>query len=117
MKQIILVEDDPAITDTLRLFIQAMGFELTAYRDGNAILSGLKTLPDLFLLDKQLPGIDGLDICRFLKSKKETQNIPVVIMSASPSVIPLSKLAGADEVIIKPYELIEMRELLFKFIQ
>jgi DNA-binding response OmpR family regulator len=116
MKRIVVVEDDPAITDTLEFFFMPIGYQLMSYRNGDAIISGLDFTPDLFLLDRQLSGIDGLDLCRFIKSNKSTKNIPVIIMSASPEVIPLSKSAGADDVIIKPYELVQMRSLISKYL-
>lgn len=116
MKQIILVEDDPAICDGLSIFFETMGIKTTVYHNGNNILAGSYELPDLFLLDKQLSGVDGLDICQYLKSKPESKDIPVIMMSASPSVIKLGKVAGADDVIIKPYKLTDMQSLLSKYL-
>ena len=60
-------------------------------------------LPDLFLLDKQLAGADGTDICRFLKGQQKTKNIPVVMISANPGIKEISVDAGADAFIEKPF--------------
>ena len=69
------------------------------------------TLPDLFLIDKQLSGYDGLDICRHLKNQAHTKNIPVIMISASPNIGALSKEAGADAYIEKPFEVKDLLRL------
>ncbi len=116
MKHVILVEDDPAIRDSLSLFFERSNIELTVYHNGDSILSGDYTPPDLFLLDKQLSGVDGLDICRYIKSQEATKNIPVIMMSASPSVIPLAAASGADDVLVKPYALADIRNVMSRYL-
>lgn len=63
------------------------------------------TVSDLYILDKQLSGIDGLDLCRMLKNRDETRHVPVIILSASPNINELANAAGADAVVEKPFEL------------
>ena len=62
LKKIILIEDDAAILDTMRWMFGPPEFELITFSNGNKIIDGLFDTPDLFIIDKQLPGIDGLDI-------------------------------------------------------
>jgi DNA-binding response OmpR family regulator len=69
-------------------------------------------LPDLFLLDRQLSGVDGLDVCRFLKSQEETKHIPVIIISATSNVVRHALQAGADDVIEKPFLIAELRKMI-----
>jgi DNA-binding response OmpR family regulator len=116
MKHIILVEDDPAIRDSLSVLFESMDIKLSVYPNGETILAGEYVLPDLFLLDKQLSGVDGLDICRYIKKKENTKNIPVVMISANPCVVQLASAAGADEVIIKPYKLADIRKITSKYL-
>jgi DNA-binding response OmpR family regulator len=116
MKHVILVEDDPAIRDSLSIFFESKAIKLTTYHNGEAILSGDYVTPDLFLLDKQLSGVDGLEICRFLKSKEETRHVPVIMMSASPSVINQAALVAADDVLIKPYTLAQIQSILSEYL-
>ena len=80
-------------------------------KNGEDLLKNKFTLPDVFLIDKQLSGYDGLDICRHLKNKGRTKNIPVIMISASPNIGSLSKEAGADAFIEKPFEIKDLLRL------
>jgi DNA-binding response OmpR family regulator len=104
-KRILIVEDDESIQDVLRIILQHAGYEVVSHPDGKAIMLDNFEKPDLFLLDKQLGGIDGLDICRYLKTNQFTKNIPVVMISANPQIASLSKLAGANGYIEKPFNM------------
>jgi DNA-binding response OmpR family regulator len=114
MKKIILVEDDPSIREIFGLVFEAPEYSLISYDNGDILLKNDYEVPDLFILDRQLPGLDGLDICRHLKSSQRSRNVPVVIMSASPNIVALSKLAEADDVLIKPYPLAALRAIVRK---
>ncbi|MEX6689774.1 response regulator [Danxiaibacter flavus] len=115
MKKIIIIEDDPAIQDAASLIFKKTDYDVTIYRDGNDILSGLFDVPDIFIIDKQLPGVDGLEICKYLKRHEPTKNIPVIIMSASPSIDKTSRSAGADDFMEKPYSIKHLRGLVEKY--
>ena len=67
MKRIIIVDDDPAIQDAFRLILERTDYSVTVYSNGQALLEGNFTLPDLVILDKQLSGADGLAVCRALR--------------------------------------------------
>jgi DNA-binding response OmpR family regulator len=71
-------------------------------------------LPDLFIIDKQLSGVDGLDICAHLKTRQLTAQVPVIMVSASPSVEALAKKAGADDFLEKPFNRKEILKLVRK---
>ncbi len=87
MKGKILVADDAAsIRDIFRIILLKEGYEPELKEDANDLLIGKFNAPDLFLIDKLLSGMDGLDICRFLKSNIATKNIPVVMISALPDI-------------------------------
>lgn len=116
MKHIILIEDDLAIIDSLSIFFETVGIRMTAYESGDKILAEDYEYPDLFLIDKQLSGMNGLDVCRYLKSGERTREIPVIMISASSDIIDLSKTAGADEVILKPYELSDVLTIISKYV-
>jgi DNA-binding response OmpR family regulator len=111
MKKIIFAGGDPTIQDVISLIFEGQ-YDVTVYSDGEALLKNEFVLPDLFLLDKQLSGIDGLDICRFLKSQDSTKNVPVIIISANPKIYELAKSAGADAAIEKPFPIKELRDLI-----
>ena len=116
MKKLIFVDDDPAIQDIVRIVFKDI-YELTIFSDGESLMSNNFEKPDVFLLDKHISGLDGLDICRFLKSQTETGLIPVIIISASPDIARLAKLAGADDVIEKPFKLSELSSKIAQYMQ
>ena len=92
------------------IFAQA-GYDADIHSDGEALLSGDYQLPNLFILDKQLPGVDGLDICRYLKAESRSKNLPVIILSASLNLERMALAAGADDFQEKPFR---MHDLLDK---
>ena len=103
MKKILITEDDPALQEIFRMILEKEGYEVLIQSNGDSILQNQFMLPDLFLLDKQLAGMDGTDLCRFLKSQQKTKNIPVIMISANPGIKEMSKQAGADAYIEKPF--------------
>ena len=116
MKRIVLVDDDLAILDAIPLIFDPAEYLLEIYPDGNAIINKQCTDADLFILDKQLSGVDGIDLCRFLKSQEETKSIPVLIVSASPNIERMARLAGADAILEKPFSVKALREVIEKFV-
>lgn len=113
MKKLIIIDDDPSILDVLRLVL-GESYQVTTYPDGSPILNGTFDLPDLFVLDKQLSGTDGLDLCRLLKQGDDTHHIPVIIISATPGIQAMAAAAGADDVLEKPFRVKALRECIAK---
>jgi DNA-binding response OmpR family regulator len=101
-KKIFIIEDDESIQTMLKLLFEKAGYEIEVSPDGQSIYQE-RDWPDLFLLDKQLTGYDGLDICKYLKSKEQTRMIPVIMLSATPGVGTLAMQAGADDFMEKPF--------------
>jgi DNA-binding response OmpR family regulator len=101
-KKIFLIEDDESVQEILTMLFEKAGYELEISPDGQIVYNTV-TWPDLFLLDKQLNGSDGLDICKYLKSNDATREIPVIMFSATPGVEPLAINAGADCFMEKPF--------------
>ncbi len=111
-KHIILTDDDPGVQDAFRTALERAGYHVTVFANGNSLLEGRFEVPDIFLLDKQLSGVDGLDICRHLKSTPATANIPVIMLSATPQIDRLAKSAGADGFLEKPFRMRQLTELI-----
>ena len=107
-RRVLVVEDEPTIAKTLRLALEAEGFEVETAEDG---LQAIKTVrndpPDLILLDVMLPKFDGFKVCRLLKFDRNTGHIPIVLSSARSSEADLERgrKAGADEYVAKPFDL------------
>ncbi len=80
---ILVVDDTPTNVHLLERVLKKEGFEVRTAAHGEAALHAVgNALPDLILLDINMPGIDGFEVCRRLKEKTETRNIPVILMSA-----------------------------------
>ena len=115
-KKILIADDDPGIQDILTIIFERAGFEVEIKKNGEDLLNNKFTMPDLFLVDKQLSGYNGLDICRYLKSQRHTKNIPVVMISASPDIGRSSREAGADAYIEKPFEITNLVDLVNSYV-
>ncbi|MBL4865379.1 MAG: response regulator [Pseudomonadales bacterium] len=105
-QQIVVVEDEPDILEVLSYNLKREGFEVTTSLDGAKGLDLIQQkMPDLALLDLMLPGMDGLDICRHLKSNAHTRHIPIIMVTAKgeESDVVLGLGIGADDYIAKPF--------------
>jgi DNA-binding response OmpR family regulator len=116
MKRILIVDDDPGVQDAYKFIFNRDKYEVAIYANGTEIFKNNYLLPDLFILDKQLSGIDGLDICSFLKKQNETKNIPVIMLSASPNLGKFAKSAGADNTLEKPFHIKELRAMVERYL-
>ncbi len=109
MTRIMLVDDEPLITDSLSYSLRREGFDVKAVGDGAIALQEiLAFLPDLVVLDIMLPGMSGLEICRRLRAQSA---IPVIMLTARGEEIDrvLGLEVGADDYLPKPFS---FRELL-----
>lgn len=105
------VEDDPAIREIELYALRSAGFEARGFEEGTAFLRALQTEhPRLILLDVMLPGPDGLELLRRLRSQKEYAHIPVIMATAKGSEY--DKIhgldTGADDYLVKPFSMLEM---------
>ena len=114
MKNIMLVDDDPAILDSVSVMLELGGYNVLSTDNGAELMTMENDLPDLILLDIWISGVDGRDICKYLKSKASTRNIPIVLLSASRDIKMSAVNAGANDFIPKPFE---MNDLLNKIEQ
>ena len=105
------VEDDASIRELLVYTLQATGYEAQGFADGKAFSAALEQkLPELILLDIMLPGEDGLQILKRLRSDARTAELPVMMVTAKGTefdkVIGLDN--GADDYITKPFGMMEL---------
>lgn len=114
MKNIIVVEDDGSIRETMMIILKNAGYFVTGFFDDSLIRAGEFDVPDLFIIDKQLKGGDGLELCRHLKSQESTRNIPVIMVSANPNIKMLASDAYADDALEKPFRMAELKEIVRK---
>lgn len=105
-KRILLIEDEEDIAALIKLQAELSGYKLHVEVDGiNGFRAIEREKPDLVIVDVMLPGQNGLDVCRKMKSSAELKNIPVIILSAKSEEIDicLGLELGADDYIGKPF--------------
>jgi two-component system phosphate regulon response regulator PhoB len=109
--RILIVEDEEPLTLLLRYNLEAEGYAVeTVARGDEAELRLRETVPDLVLLDWMLPGLSGIELCRRLRQRADTQRLPVIMLTArgeeSERVRGLA--TGADDYIVKPFSVPEL---------
>lgn len=105
-KKILVIEDERDISDLVTHYLEKGGYRVMALRDGAKGLKQIKTEPpDLLILDLMLPEMDGLEICRQVRSDPRTAALPVIMLTAkgeeTDRVVGLEM--GADDYIPKPF--------------
>lgn len=104
-KKILIADDDPAILEALKLMLEDAGYEVETTVNGETVQTVKENFPDLILLDIWMSGMDGRDICAYLKSQELTRHIPIIMISANKDAMQIAKDAGADDFIAKPFEM------------
>lgn len=105
-KKILIVEDEEDVQELIQYNLRKNGYQCEAALDGKTALTKAETTkPDLVLLDLMIPKIDGLQVCRTLKSSTNLSRIPVIILTAkgTESDVVAGLEAGADDYITKPF--------------
>jgi CheY-like chemotaxis protein len=116
MKKIFVAEDDQDILFILDMILHDAGYQVEPLQDGASIVDGKKEWPDLFILDKDMPKIDGLAICKFLRLNEQTKDIPIIMMSAYHKLREKAREAGVNEFIEKPFELKTLLSTVGKYV-
>jgi len=108
---VLLVEDEPAQREILRYNLVSEGYEVTLAENGDdALLLAEEVEPDLVLLDWMLPGVSGIEVLRRMKARKQTAEIPVIMLSARSEELDRVRglETGADDYMVKPYSVSEL---------
>ncbi len=107
-KNILIVEDEPALVEILTHNLKTAGYEVMSATDGEEGLAKAQLhLPDLVLLDLMLPGLDGLAICRELRSDPRTREVPILMLTAKGEEVDevVGFQMGADDYVHKPFKM------------
>src|SRR6187399_3019900 len=109
--RIMVVEDEEALTTLLRYNLDAEGYDVETVGRGDDADTRLKErVPDLVVLDWMLPGLSGIELCRRLRARPETRQLPIIMLTArgeeSERIRGLS--TGADDYIVKPFSVPEL---------
>jgi DNA-binding response OmpR family regulator len=118
-RRILVVDDDPRLLHVVAMYLSIEGYDVDTASNGE---EGLRLLeqrrPDLVILDVMMPGIDGLEACRRIKSNPETRAIPVVLFTALSRTddVENGRAAGANRFINKPFSLIGLGAVIRSFL-
>jgi phosphate regulon transcriptional regulator PhoB len=109
--KILIVEDDPDISELIQFNLEKAGYQTVRAEDGEqALRLAQKNPPDLILLDLLLPGLNGLEVCRRLKRDTAMQHIPIMMVTAKGEemdrVVGLE--LGAEDYVVKPFSIREI---------
>ncbi len=103
---IAIVDDEEDIVELVSHHLKREGFKVKEFYNGRDFLSYIESVvPDLAVLDIMLPGIDGLEICRTLKSKARTSSLPIIMLTAKATEadVVVGLELGADDYMVKPF--------------
>lgn len=111
-KRILVVEDDFDISNMLRIYFSGQGYDVEVAPKGEEALSSAnQSLPNLIVLDINLPDMSGYDVCRTLRTTKRTSHVPIIFLTQkderSDKIIGLE--LGADDYITKPFDIEELK--------
>lgn len=110
--KLLLVEDDPALSELLEYRFQNEGYNVRATKDGDdALILAREDVPDLVILDWMIEGTSGIEVCRQLRRNKETAHVPIIMLTARETEDDRVRglEMGADDYLTKPFS---PRELL-----
>ena len=108
---VLIAEDEPAVCELLRYNLEREGYDVSIANDGEeALLIIEENTPDLLLLDWMLPQVPGIEVCRRVRSRPATKNLPIIMLTAraeeSDRIRGLD--TGADDYITKPFSTVEL---------
>ena len=109
---IVIIEDDESIREMLRYYFHSVGYEVACFESGEEYFEkGGDYKPSLFILDIMLPGMDGLEILRRVRTDARLEDTPVLMLTARTSEMDKVKglETGADDFVVKPFGIMELQ--------
>lgn len=106
MTRVLLIEDDPDVATLVAVSLESAGIDFISIDDGAAGLDeAVTTRPDLIILDWMLPSLDGLEVCRALRTDDGLVGVPIVMLTAKAMARDVERAveAGATDYIFKPF--------------
>ena len=108
-EKILVVDDDLVIRGFLRELLAEEGYEVILASNGEEAIDLAEIEnPEVILLDINMPGIDGIEVCKRLKAQEETRYIPIIIVTALDDRGFIAYLEGADDFVTKPFNPVEL---------
>lgn len=118
-EKILIAEDEESLLRLETILLSSKGYRVTAVTEGRAALAAIDAdRPDIVILDIMLPDMDGLDVCRRIRSDPATASIPVIILTGKKNSQDVSAgmAAGADAYVTKPFRTASVIEAIEKLL-
>lgn len=113
--KVLIMDDEPDILDAMALILDDFGYGVKTSTTGSNVFEMVDVFqPDVVLIDVLMAGQDGRDICKTLKASDQTKNLPVIMVSAHPTVKESVFAAGADDFVAKPFDIHDLVETIQK---
>jgi CheY-like chemotaxis protein len=116
-KKVYVAEDELDILFALNIMLENAGYDVLLSHCGNPIMQENLPATDLFILDKRMPDVDGIQVCRHLKNNPATKNVPVIMISAAPNFKEQALKAGVNDCLEKPFQMPDLLKLVSKYTQ
>jgi DNA-binding response OmpR family regulator len=114
------VDDDPRLLHIVAMYLGIEGYDVVTAESGEDGLTEIgSTRPDLVVLDIMMPGMDGIEVCRRIRTNTQTADVPVLMFSAlsGDDDVERARLAGANHLITKPFNLVGLGAVVGSFFQ
>lgn len=112
-----MIDDYQSIVESISLILEDCGYEVTGMSDGNALYNKNTLLPDLILIDMYIHEGNSSDICKYLKSKNKTKDIPIILMSGDKDVSKTASEIGVDDYLSKPFGIDQLIDKVARYIK
>lgn len=110
-KKILLFDDDKQLLEMISMILESFGYSVAVSSTSHDVIEKVtETKPDLILMDNWIPSIGGIEATQLLKNHQEFKRIPVIYHSANKDIESLAKLAGADDYLEKPFDIVDLEK-------
>ena len=120
MSKVLYLDDTADQRNLVEMVLNSIGLDVETGSDGEeGLLKVTQSPPDLILLDLRMPKVNGFEFLKIIKAQSDTQNIPVVVISAWANKASQNEVmgAGASDFLIKPYEIDDLIAIVQKYLQ
>jgi DNA-binding response OmpR family regulator len=114
-KTVLVVDDDPNITELIRVNLDAAGYSVTCAANGREAIEQIDVAkPDLMIVDVMMPEMDGWELCKTIKDDPDMEGVPIVMLTARGTDrdrLIGRDIFGVDEYVTKPFDILALTEL------
>lgn len=104
-KKVLIADDNAGIVEAVKMMLEDEGYTVDTMLSGTEVKNLHGDLPAVLVLDIWMAGEDGRDICKYLKSQETTRHLPIILFSANKDVQQIAQEVGADDFLLKPFDI------------